>query len=83
MLDLAETSTSPSGPPRPSTILWPGVRALPPGVERYVVEGGGSVAVALEAGDEAGVGDIEGGQACELVAANESGNGPGQIGCRQ
>ncbi|MCP5083521.1 MAG: DUF1989 domain-containing protein [Alphaproteobacteria bacterium] len=73
MLDLAKTDTSPSGPPRPSTILWPGIRSLPKGVERYLVEAGGSVVVAVEPGDEIAVVDVEGGQACELVAADAGG----------
>ncbi|NNF79173.1 MAG: DUF1989 domain-containing protein, partial [Rhizobiales bacterium] len=73
MLDLEQTNNLPSGPPRPSTILWPGIRSLPEGVERYLVEGGGSVVVAIEPGDEVAVVDIEGGQACELAAADPGG----------
>ena len=74
MLDLEQTNNLPSGPPRPSTILWPGIRSLPEGVERYLVEGGGSVVVAIEPGDEVAVVDIEGGQACELAAADPGGS---------
>ena len=73
MLDPLTTDTPLAGAPRPSSIYWPGIRALPEGVERYVVEGGGSVSVALEAGDEIAVVDREGGQACEIVAANGGG----------
>lgn len=73
MLDLAATNPSSSGPPRPSRILWPGIRALPEGMERYRVEGGGSVVVAIEVGDEISVVDSEGGQVCELVATDQSG----------
>ena len=32
-------------------VLEPGLAALDPGVERYVVRGGGAIAIALEAGD--------------------------------
>jgi aminomethyltransferase len=57
------------GPPRPSTILRPGLPALPPGVERYRIAGGGGVVVALEAGDRITLRDVEGGQACEIAVA--------------
>lgn len=57
------------GPPRPSAILRPGLPALPPGVERYRIAGGGGVVVALEAGDRIALRDVEGGQACEIAVA--------------
>ena len=37
--------------PKPSLVLRPGVLSLPAGTERYVVTGGGSVIVEVEAGD--------------------------------
>ncbi len=59
--------------PAPSRILRPGIRSFVPGVERYVVPGGGSVVVEVKAGDHAAVTDLEGGQACEVVFADGSG----------
>ena len=63
----------PQGGPAPSRILRPGIRVLPPGVERYVVEGGSLIALAIEAGDEVTLTDREGGQVCEVLAADTSG----------
>ncbi|RJG41028.1 aminomethyltransferase family protein [Mesorhizobium sp. DCY119] len=62
-----------SGPPRPSAILTPGLLALPAGMERYQVAGAGAVFISVEAGDTVTIRDVEGGQACELVAADSSG----------
>ncbi|MEK0083257.1 DUF1989 domain-containing protein [Benzoatithermus flavus] len=53
--------------PRRPRVLTPGLTALDPGVERYVVRGGGVHAVALEAGDAVELVDLHGGQSCELV----------------
>ena len=41
-----------SGPPKASKILWPGMPVLPDNVERYLVEGGESAVVPIEAGDQ-------------------------------
>jgi len=71
MLDLPRNPFAAG--PRPSLILTPGIRALPEGVERYQAAGGGSLAVAVSAGDEIVVTDLEGGQACELVFAGADG----------
>jgi aminomethyltransferase len=60
-------------PPRPSTILRPGLRSLPFGTERYVVKGGGSLAVRIAAGDRLKLVDIEGLQPAELVATGGDG----------
>lgn len=60
-------------PPRPSTILRPGLRSLPFGTERYVVKGGGSLAVRVDPGDHLKLVDIEGLQAAELVATGPGG----------
>ena len=54
-------------------ILRPGIRTLPFGVERYVVEGGQLIVVGIEAGDRLQLTDIEGRQVCELVAADAKG----------
>jgi len=72
MLDLPQDIRTLS-PPARSVILRPGLRALPPGVEHYVVNGGGTVAVDVEAGDAIVVTDIEGGQICEIVAVGDDG----------
>ena len=55
--------------PRPSAILRPGLRALAPGVERYLVKGGGSITVRVMAGDRLEVRDLEGLQPCVLKAS--------------
>jgi len=59
--------------PPASRILRPGVRTLAPHVERYPVPGAGSVVVAVGAGDQLLLTDIEGGQACELLFCDTSG----------
>ena len=70
-----------AGPPRPSAILTPGLLALPAGMERYQVAGAGAVFISIEAGDTVTIRDVEGGQACELVAADASGKtDPGILG---
>jgi aminomethyltransferase len=71
------------GPPRPSVVMQPGLRALAPGEERYTVPGGGVIAVAVHAGDHIRVVDVEGLQACELVATDAAGViDPGLLGAR-
>ena len=47
--------------------------SLPPGVERYRVRGGGSVAINIFAGDEVVVTDLEGLQSCDLLAMDGGG----------
>jgi aminomethyltransferase len=59
--------------PRPSRILRPGERALPLGVERYVVKGGGSLVADVAAGDRLLLNNIEGGQVVELAFCSASG----------
>jgi len=49
------------------------MRSLAPGEERYRVPGGGAIAVPIHAGDRLRLVDVEGMQACELVAADEAG----------
>ncbi|HEY7748765.1 MAG TPA: DUF1989 domain-containing protein [Aestuariivirgaceae bacterium] len=58
---------------RPSVILRPGIPTLPPGTERYRISGGGSIVVAVEAGDTLVVRDVEGQQPCEIAHADKSG----------
>ncbi|MCK5624190.1 MAG: DUF1989 domain-containing protein, partial [Alphaproteobacteria bacterium] len=61
--------------------LWPGMPALPRGVERYRVAGGGAVVIPVTAGDRLIVTDVEGGQPCELVAFGSDGRAdPGILG---
>ncbi|MCZ4354407.1 DUF1989 domain-containing protein [Roseovarius aestuarii] len=61
------------GPPKPSKIIQPQIFSLPKGVERYVIEGGGAVLIPVETGDKFSVINDEGGQPCEIVAADSSG----------
>jgi hypothetical protein len=60
-------------PPRPSTILRPGIPALAPGVERYRVKGRGTTVVKVMAGDRISIKDIEGGQLCEVSFVDAGG----------
>ena len=61
------------GPPKPSAILQPRIFSLPPGTERYVVEGNGAVLIPVSTGDLISITNTEGGQHCELVAATGKG----------
>jgi aminomethyltransferase len=73
-----DAASLPTDRPR---LLLPGVRALPPGVERFVVAGGGSLTLPVFAGDRLEVIDREGRQACEIVAMTADGReAPGLIG---
>ncbi|MDB2407405.1 aminomethyltransferase family protein [Jannaschia sp.] len=67
------------GPPRPSQRFEPTVFVLPPGTERYVVEGAGAVLIPVSPGDRIDVVNDEGGQVCEILAADESGRIDPQI----
>ncbi len=62
-----------TGAPVPSRILRPGNRALAPGVERYVVAGGGSLSIQVFAGDRLKLINTEGGQCCDLIGADAAG----------
>lgn len=69
------------GPPKPSLISQPQVFSLPAGTERYVVEGCGAILIRVEAGDKLTIENTEGGQHCEIVAADPSGLvDPGLLG---
>ena len=60
-------------PPRASRILTPGLRALPPGTERYKARGGGSTTLRVSAGDRLRLIDVEGGQPAELTFIDGTG----------
>jgi aminomethyltransferase len=78
---MPDTSTVVS-PLRPK-VLEPGLPALEPGVERYVVQGGGAIAIAIEPGDVLEIVDLEGRQAAELVLFSPAGReDAGAIGAR-
>jgi aminomethyltransferase len=53
--------------------MRPGMPALAPDEERYVVPGGGTIAVEIHAGDRMRVIDVEGMQPCEVVAVDATG----------
>ncbi|MGH6824717.1 DUF1989 domain-containing protein [Methyloceanibacter sp.] len=59
------------------------MRSLAPGEERYTVPGGGAIAVPIHTGDRVRLVDVEGMQACELVATDATGAiDPGILGAR-
>ena len=69
MLNLLHRNTAPPA----SRILRPGVRTLPPRMERYPVAGNGSVVVEIRTGDMVAITDVEGGQAGEVAFCDASG----------
>ncbi len=60
-----------TGRPR---LIEAGLLRPEPGVERYRVCGGGSIVLALTAGDRMNIIDIEGGQPCELAVFSREGD---------
>ncbi len=79
MLDILPNVRS--GPPRPSRILTPDRIARSLGRERFEVPGGGAWLVPVAAGDKVTVTNAEGGQRCEILAADATGRGdPGILG---
>ena len=54
-------------------IKEPGLNALPPGVERYVVEGGGLTGIQILPDDEIKIINNEGNQICEISVFNKDG----------
>ena len=54
-------------------IKEPGLNLLPPGVERYVVEGGGLTGIQILPDDEIEIINIEGNQICEISVFNKDG----------
>ena len=63
------------GPPKPSAVIEPRVFSMPPGTERYVVEGCGAILIRVEPGDTVDVENSEGGQPCEIVTCGPDGVG--------
>ena len=64
-------------------VRWPGLPALPPGVERYVVPGRSARAIRIAGGDVVRLVNAEGGQACELVCVAQDGRfAHGLLGAR-
>ena len=51
----------------------PGLRVLPPGVERYFVKGGGLSMIEVSPEDKIEIINDEGKQVCEIVAFNSKG----------
>ena len=51
----------------------PGLRALPPGVERHLVKGGGLSVINLDPDDTVEITDTEGKQKCEIIVFNKDG----------
>ena len=54
-------------------IKEPGLNTLPPGVERYIVEGGGLTGVQILPDDEIEIINNEGNQICEISIFNKDG----------
>ncbi len=54
-------------------IKEPGLNSLPPGVERYVVEGGGLTGIQIFPDDEIEILNNEGNQVCEISVFNKDG----------
>ncbi|MEL6572855.1 MAG: DUF1989 domain-containing protein [Pseudomonadota bacterium] len=61
------------GPPQPSVIVEPRVFSLPPGTERYVIEGQSAALIPVYAGDVLSITNDEGGQLCEVLAFDSKG----------
>ena len=74
MHQLGHAQTVPfASPLGKNGIIVPGMPALPQGVERYVVNGGGSVTIHIERGDLITVVDKDGLQDAELLLFDDSG----------
>ena len=54
-------------------IKIPGLRILPPGVERYFVQGGGLSVIEIAAEDKIEIINDEGKQTCEIIVFNSKG----------
>ena len=71
-----------TGPPRPSKIIAPSMFSMPPGTERYVIQGSGAALINVEPGDTFVVMNDEGGQICEILACDSNGvSDTGILGC--
>ena len=62
-----------AGPPKPSSIIQPLSLTQHPSVERYVVPGAGAIMIDLVEGDQITIKNDEGGQPCEITAADKNG----------
>ena len=62
-------------------IKEPGLNILPPGVERYVVEGGGLTGIQILPDDEIEIINNEGNQLCEISVFNKDGKSDLAILC--
>jgi aminomethyltransferase len=60
-------------------IKEPGLNSLPPGVERYVVEGGGLTGIQILPDDEIEIINNEGNQICEISVFNKDGKSEPEI----
>ena len=58
-----------------NSIRNPGIRTLPPGVERYLVQGGGINVLEVFPEDKLEIINDEGKQICEIIAFNSKGKG--------
>ena len=54
-------------------IKEPGLNILPPGVERYIVSGGGLTGIQIFPDDEIEIINNEGGQICEISVVDKNG----------
>ena len=54
-------------------IKEPGINSLPPGVERYVINGGGLTGVQIQPDDEIEIFNNEGNQICEIIVFDKNG----------
>ena len=54
-------------------IKEPGLNSLPPGVERYIIEGGGLTGIQILPDDEIEIINNEGNQICEISVFNKDG----------
>ena len=56
-----------------ANIKEPGLNVLPPGVERYIVNGGGLTGIQILPDDEIEIINDEGNQICEIVCFDKDG----------
>ena len=56
-----------------NNIKSPGLRVLPPGVERYFVKGGGLSVIKVSPDDKIEIINDEGKQICEIIVFNSNG----------
>ena len=56
-----------------ANIKEPGLNVLPPGVERYIVNGGGLTGIQIYPDDEIEIINDDGNQVCEISVFNKNG----------